>query len=219
MNTKAYVLFVPVEFPHGVAPGEGSGFNRLFIARDGNGDPVLRGSGLAGALRRSYSKRSGKTSEEVDSLFGEANDQNDIGRESTIRVSDAKIKIGKQGTVNRMHNLRSRHTGVVVDGGLYSVESCPPASHAMICIRFDPLPGSSELTKVTVEEIAQLFHDGFFVGGSRARGVGLVKVQPNSAPQFKEYDLSQPESYAAWLNDDYGWRANNSKPTGVQEIE
>ena len=49
--SHVHALTFVLEFPYGVAPGEGSDYNVLRIAKNGAGTPVLRGSSLAGVLR------------------------------------------------------------------------------------------------------------------------------------------------------------------------
>ena len=65
MNWNILRLSVPVEFPAGAAPGAGRDGNASYIARDGRGAPVLRGSALAGALRRAWCRAAGRTAKDA----------------------------------------------------------------------------------------------------------------------------------------------------------
>ena len=47
MTSRIHGLLLPLVFPAGVAPGEGGDYNILTIARNGKGEPVLRGTALA----------------------------------------------------------------------------------------------------------------------------------------------------------------------------
>ena len=52
MTSRIHGLLLPLVFPAGVAPGEGGDYNILTIARNGKGEPVLRGTALAGACAK-----------------------------------------------------------------------------------------------------------------------------------------------------------------------
>ena len=51
MNIDRFLIILPLVFPEGIAPGAGSGYNRIHLARNGLGEPILRGTSLAGVLR------------------------------------------------------------------------------------------------------------------------------------------------------------------------
>ena len=50
MIRRIHRVFLPLRFPDGIAPGEGSDYNTLIVARNGRDEPVLRGTALAGSV-------------------------------------------------------------------------------------------------------------------------------------------------------------------------
>ena len=107
-------LAITLAFPVGLSAGAGQAGNRLIIARDGRGRPVLRGTALTGALRHAWTERYG--AEQADSWFGSACDETgrELRHESPLRVPDIVLDAGKSHDVERTHNLMNRHTGAVL---------------------------------------------------------------------------------------------------------
>ena len=71
-----YRIYGKAVFPEGIAPGEGKGLsNILLAARNGNNQPVLRGTALAGALRSAFDALGEKYG--ADKWFGRAHDKGD----------------------------------------------------------------------------------------------------------------------------------------------
>ncbi|MCO6454199.1 MAG: hypothetical protein J5I93_02685 [Pirellulaceae bacterium] len=69
MTRRIHGLRLPLVFPSGLAQGEGSDYNTLRIARDGQGRPVLRGTSLAGALRHAWWQLHSEAGLEGDELL------------------------------------------------------------------------------------------------------------------------------------------------------
>jgi hypothetical protein len=144
MSRRIHVLALPLIFPAGLAAGESGSDNRLTIARDGLGRPLLRGTSLAGRLRQVWRRRmlrmhdASAVDAAVTRFFGSAagDDEDAEAREtigSPLRVGDVSLNISLDAknsstVVERTHHLRDRHTGVVADGGLFSLEACPPGT-------------------------------------------------------------------------------------------
>lgn len=227
MSKRIHLLQLNVEFPSGIAPGEDAAFNHLRVARNGRGDTVLRGSSLAGAIRNAWRKklvRSGLTTAQVDDrvtwFFGRASGDEDdfgIGDPSPLQVSDCVLNAGKVSTSIRTHHLRNRHRGTVVDGGLFSLETCPPGTHTNISFWLTDNSLSQEEATDFLKTLIGLFREGLTLGGKSARGVGSVKLAGPAA--YRVYDLTQADGYAEWLDDHSKWRQNPSIVLGKQSLE
>jgi CRISPR/Cas system CSM-associated protein Csm3 (group 7 of RAMP superfamily) len=214
MNRRIHKLFVPLVFPAGIAPGEGSHYNRLRIARNGVEQPVLRGTALAGALRHAWSRHLGRQGlppkgikAQVARFFGEAlsQDAEASGVESRLQVGDCVLDIGSSALAVRTHHLRNRHTGVVADGGLFSLEVCPPETVAALTLWLRDDADSPDEAIDFLKILAGLLQSGLTLGGNSARGIGFVRVQPPMV--YRAFDLTQAEGCTAWLDDHRAWRA------------
>ena len=224
MNRRVHALFVPVQFPAGIAPGEGGDFNTLTVARNGQGQPVLRGTSLAGALRHAWRKHlqlaglEGEPLEdEVKCVFGYAlGDDDGFGEPSRLQVSDCVLNTGAgdgRGTVMRTHHLRHRHRGSVADGGLFSLEACPPGTYATIALWLQDDDQASDEATAFLEAIVHFLAAGMTLGGKSARGVGMTRLAGD--PVYRCYDLTDLKDHAAWLDDQFAWRADAAKiPAG-----
>lgn len=211
-----------LQFPAGIAPGEGAEFNTLTIARDGNGDPVLRGTALAGALRNAWTQHLVQSDGNADAaeaaareIFGFASDDESGGNaESRVRVGDAVIQTGSQPTVTRTYHLRNRHTGAVVDGGLFSLEACPRGSSTIVAIWLhddDESPGRST---EFLQTLVGLLQSGITLGGKSARGIGIVQLDP-AETVYRIYDLTNAEDHAQYLDDFRQWKSpQKNRPGG-----
>jgi len=210
-----HALFVPVVFPSGIAPGAGSDQNVLLMARDGQGQVILRGSAIAGALRHawhSYMKQFQPEGLQDDEayFFGVAA-HHQGGQESALRVMDAPLKMEAPGGLLRTHHLRNRHTGAVVDGGLFAMQAAPPQTTAVLSFF---LRDVSTVPEPGREFLALLLHllDGLILGGKPARGVGLVRIAAD--PAYHIFDLTDVNAYAAWLDLDRQWSEKRTFPPG-----
>jgi CRISPR/Cas system CSM-associated protein Csm3 (group 7 of RAMP superfamily) len=225
MNRSVHALFVPVEFPAGIAPGEGGDFNTLTVARNGRGQPVLRGTSLAGALRHAWRKHLRNSGLEGESLedavkcvFGYAlgDDDGFGGEPSRLQVGDCVLHTGaagEGGTVMRTHHLRDRHRGSVAHGGLFSLEACPPGTHATIALWLQDDDQTPDEAPAFLEAIIQFLASGMTLGGKAARGVGMTRLARD--PVYRCYDLTDLKDHAAWLDDQFAWRADSAKiPAG-----
>lgn len=202
MSKIIYGLYLPLVFPEGLAPGCGSDFNTLLLARDGKNRPVLRGTALAGALRHAC----GKTLETA--FFGSScGEELDEGSPSRLKVPDVPLRFDpkKSPEDTRTHHLRNRHTNVVLDGALFSLESCPPGTlaEALLWLDGDSAPESKVQDEAFISRIASFFAEetgGFLLGGSAARGIGRAIFQPGKNPLYCVFDFSNAKDLGTYLN-------------------
>jgi CRISPR/Cas system CSM-associated protein Csm3 (group 7 of RAMP superfamily) len=213
-----------MEFPAGIAAGEGSDYNLLTLARNGKGEPVLRGTALAGALRHAWKRhlqRAGLSEDdaedEVKNIFGYAlGDEDLFGSEkkvdSLLQVNDCVLRAGAQQIIVRTHHLRNRHTGVVAHGGLFSLEACPPGTTTTAVLWLRDEGETADAALDLLRTIVGLLHGGITLGGKAARGIGLARLIGTAT--YRIYDLTNPETYGQWLDDHRAWRAAGTLPTG-----
>ncbi len=187
-----------LHFEHGLAAGDGSFGNEMLLARDGRGRLVLRGTSLAGVLRGAWEKScSEKSGSDVEARFGSSAEN---GSPSPLVVPDVEIKTNGVDAIRRTHHQRCRHTGSVLEHGLYSIEYAPPKSTAEITLWFHDRDGDGE---EFLKELAVLFRRGLILGGNSNRGVGLAQGRDF---RCTVYDLTDRNDYAAYLDDHYAWR-------------
>jgi CRISPR/Cas system CSM-associated protein Csm3 (group 7 of RAMP superfamily) len=221
MTRRIHALFWPLVFPAGIAAGESGDYNLLRLARDGVRRPVLRGSALAGALRHAWGRYLARTglrgAELVDKIrqfFGYAlGDAAADNQDSPLQVSDCLLDTGQAGVVTRTHNLRDRHSGTVADGGLFSLETCPPQTRTTAALWLRDDAPQNDAARGLLTTLTAFVRRGLPLGGKTARGIGLTRLA--GPPMYRVYDLSQIADYAAWLDDDRAWRVDKSRlPVG-----
>lgn len=196
-NSKkiAYALYLPLFFPEGIAPGCGSTYNRLLLARNGQGHPVLRGTALAGALRHAYDAQS----RGADAYFGSAKGQE--LKPSRLKFQDSRL-ILPDSIDYRTHHQRNRHTGVVLDGALFSLESCSPRTESETVLWLESDEETRENDREFLAQIVRFFSPrsgGFYVGGNVARGIGRAVLRKENPARLRVFDLSKPDDWAAWF--------------------
>lgn len=213
-----YRISGDIYFPEGIMPGEGRQSNVLSVARDGLGRPILRGTSLAGALRSEYSALFSKKDfklpdnikgeeynhkKSVDYWFGRPlESKDDVSEDSRVIVADMVLYTGKSRETVRTHNIVNRHTGVVIDHGLFSMESLPPGTSAKLLIYINPRnslkygsdtqssdKNSTDDTSsadrsfandsffdetLILEALRNILGSGITLGGNRNRGVGRL---------------------------------------------
>ena len=214
MTRRIHALCLKLEFPSGIAPGEGGDYNILTIAKNGKGQPVLRGTSLAGALRHAYGKylrraqrlKAVEADQQVKQYFGYAlgDGESAGGIESPLQVSNSILHTGSSGLVARTYHLRNRHTGAVADGGLFSLESCPPGTTATVAIWLRDDGESPDTAVDFLRTLVGLLQGGITLGGKSARGIGLARLR--ETPSHRTYDLTDLQAHAAWLDDYRAWR-------------
>ncbi|MFO0903754.1 MAG: RAMP superfamily CRISPR-associated protein [Pirellulales bacterium] len=216
MPHRIHLLTLPLVFPAGLAAGEDGRDNRLAIARNGAGEPVLRGTSLAGRLRRAWRKRWQSTpdvdvDERVERFFGRAadNDADSKDTASRLRVSDVVLNISRHAqhkatVIERTHHLRDRHTGVVADGGLFSLEACPPGTTGQVVLWLRDMDDSPTESLGFLATIVELFERGATLGGKSARGIGAAHL--NGQVGYRAYDLKDADQHARYLDDQLAWR-------------
>jgi len=199
-----------LRFPSGVSAGEGHEGSRMLVARDGQQRPVLRGTALAGVLRSAYACEH----QDGSDWFGEACEAGDEAcRSSRLVVEDTVL--GKPADVlTRTFHARDRHTGTVLDGGLFSMEATPPETSCRAVLWLEATDADdADADRGFLESLAVLFRDGLTVGGRSNRGVGLAELTPKGAC-LRCYDLDDLEDHAAWLDDRRSVRTGESASPG-----
>lgn len=215
MNGKIYRIAGTLVFPQGLAVGEGRDSNVISIARDGRGEPVLRGTSLAGALRAQY--RSLQEGNDEDQWFGEALDGNDdTGRDSLVVVADIALNCGKSGSSVRTHNLVNRHTGAVADQGLFSLEQLPPETAGELRLYVDTR-GTGGSGEGFVQSLLDILGNGLTLGGNRNRGIGSAQCKDNTVT-VNEFDITTLAGYGAWMDARFADRKGTGVPGGVARI-
>jgi CRISPR/Cas system CSM-associated protein Csm3 (group 7 of RAMP superfamily) len=206
MTTTVHRLTLPLVFPEGISMGASRERNSLVLATDGTDRPVLRGSALAGALRGAWVRA--HSEEDARRWFGRpvgdaASD--DGGTPSPLRVPDSTIDGGNMGVVVRSHNARDRHTGAVVDGGLFTVASCAPGARATPVLW---LHASEPDSRAFLAQLVGLFDAGLTLGGAASRGVGRAVVdRSGTGPRYRSFELTRAEDLGSWLDEHRAWRA------------
>lgn len=207
-----------LSFEQGISVGCGSSLNILEIDRDGLERPVLRGTSLAGILRSRLQHdfpNNGDSPNEPSAAgrhwFGYAvdGDQASTQSESVVRIADSVLNLPTNPTI-RTHHTRNRHTGVVAQRGLFSLESCPPGTdtHCTLWIR-EPATHADDIVPANVADflawLNATLQDGILVGGRKARGIGLGRLVDGSITYYA-FDLSDPKQYANRIQVDRAWR-------------
>ncbi|MEE9170932.1 MAG: RAMP superfamily CRISPR-associated protein, partial [bacterium] len=214
VSRRIHSLFLTLEFPEGIAPGEGGDYNVLMLARNGKDQPVLRGTALAGALRHAFWQHLEDTGNpepeaEVRAFFGYASGNDNEAandQESRLKVSDSVLDIGKSTVMTRTHHLRHRHTGSVADAGLFSMELCPPGTKTTAALWLQDDQEEPEDATRFLSVLVECLAHGIALGGNAARGIGRV-ILPDLGV-YRRYELAKVEDHAAWLNDHRAWRQN-----------
>jgi CRISPR/Cas system CMR subunit Cmr4 (Cas7 group RAMP superfamily) len=204
MNWNILRLSVPVEFPAGAAPGAGRDGNACYLARDGRGRPVLRGSALAGALRSGWRRATERPAADAEHWFGNAsNATSRTGSASRIAVHDVALATDGQDSDRRTHNAIDRHTGAPIDGGLFTVEAIAPGTIGTVLLTVRATAAEvAEATEV-LSEILGMLKRGVQVGGSTARGIGIMRTR-TERESFRHFDLAKLDDYAGWLDEQHG---------------
>lgn len=218
MTQRMHGLFLPLVFPTGVAPGEGGDYNTLTVARNGQDKPVLRGTAIAGALRHAWQRhlvRMGYVEKSLDDqvahFFGYSlgDDSSAAGTESSLQVGDSILDIGNVGVVTRTHHLRNRHTGTVADGGLFSLQACPPGTKTTLALWLRDNEDSPDEAAAFLRLLVGFLERGIPLGGKAARGIGIARLCGQAT--YRVYELSDIDDYATWLDDRRAWRLDARK--------
>lgn len=223
MTSFIHRLLVPVVFPHGICPGEGKDANLIIVARDGRGQPLLRGSALAGALRHAYSALRSRAQE--NKWFGNALDGEDEAP-SPLRVYDAPITFSTSAADETLHLFRThiainRHTGSVLDGSLFSLEVLPPGSSATLCFWLrqddnDVTPQQNdpvEHAKNFLADLLLILSSGLTLGGNSARGIGRVELSGKAL--YRIFDTTKLDQQVELLNEHRAWRLGSLPSSGT----
>lgn len=205
MKDHVLRLELKLVFPEGLHPGENRNGNHAFIARDGKGHPVLRGTALAGTLRHAWED---KHPSDHNTWFGNALDADSIDRNSSpLRVQDMVLNTGSANTSVRTHIALDRHRGSVIDGGLFSLEALPPGTQARQVLQLEIFDDQKVEAKTFLQSLVTLFDNGLSLGGNSARGLGRVVLESSS---YREFNLKDIQQRALWLNEMYALRHDST---------
>ncbi len=232
MSNRIHALFLQLDFPSGIAAGEGGDFNRLVVARNGRNEAILRGTSLAGVLRHRWRRTlqhqglaGEQLSQRISQFFGQSqsakSNQDSRGEASRLRVSDSVLTdaMGQplSQSIERTHHLRNRHTGAVADGGLYSLEACPPGSQAIAALWLEEDdPVESDDVSHFLETIVSWFDRGLRLGGKSNRGLGLARLAGPAI--YRAYDLTDLDQHAQLLDDRIAWKNDRRKIPGGSKL-
>jgi len=211
VSKYAYRISGTVNFPEGVMPGEGGESNILTVAKNGRDKPVLRGTSLAGALRAGLYERD-KVNAEY--WFGkELKSGEDKSDDSRIIVADMILNTGSSTITNRTHNHINRHTGAVIEKGLFSIESLPPDTTGKLLVYINSRASDNDTEESEfIKVIGAIFGNGLTLGGNRNRGIGRLECL--DALVLHSFDISTVAGYAAWMNARYADRTGSSVASG-----
>ncbi len=211
MNRLVYRISGSVTFPEGVMPGEGGESNILTVARNGLNKPVLRGTSLAGALRAMFPEK------QANYWFGKKLEPGEQkSDDSRIIVADMVLNTGNATITNRTHNHINRHTGAVIEKGLFFIESLPPDATGKLLLYINSRSngkGAEELE--LIEKISTIFGTGLTLGGNRNRGIGRLECTDDLF--LHRFDISTVDGYAEWMNARYADRTGN-QVTGGEKL-
>lgn len=197
-NTRTvYAFSVPLVFPEGLSVGSSGKNNKIEIERNGRGNPVLRGSSLAGVFRSEFGKYcdEGKTAY----CFGRALEHDAERQESRVVFFDLEF-IDK--TEESMHNFICRHTGSVSqkDQGLFSLERIASGAEAVLRFYFQAQEDrDGNRDRDYVDTIINILQSGLSFGGSQARGIGHARIKGDSF-LMKSFDLKTEDGFAGFLD-------------------
>ena len=208
--SKVYKITANVTFPEGVAPGAGSSSNKQIVATNGKDETVLRGTALSGVLRTAYAQYKGykSTDDEVNQWFGTGLEGHREG-DSHIQVTDAIIAC--KAVNERTHNMVNRHTGAVAKGALFTLESLPPMSKALLSFTLKDGAGEEEQYETFKKDLATILSSNLLVGGSSNRGIGRMVL--NGEVLCQSFDLSNSDGVADFMDAEY-----KERTSGVQLV-
>lgn len=203
---KCYALYLPLIFPEGLSVGAGSDYNVLKLALDGKSRPIFRGTSMAGVLRHAYEDIDNQN---VELFFGMGEGDESYSRQpsdekaSRIEIPDCVLEFPgtKTNSNTRTHHLRNRHTGTVLDKGLFSIQACLPGTTSGCVIWLNPCDCTTEAAEDFLQTLVGMFDKvggGLIVGGNSARGVGRAILKEDA--KFQSFDLSDPQQYGRYLH-------------------
>lgn len=194
-----YAMYIPLVFPEGFAIGGQKGSSNFSeIERNGENQPVIRGTTLAGLLR-SAAEDEPAFDEVLEDYFGYPLDSG-LGRgESRLIFSDSAVI--NYSTNISTHNLINRHTSstLTLGKGLFSLERVSAGAQADVFIRLNSDGRNEEKDRELLNFLAGQLNGGIFIGGSSNRGVGRCLVRGNQIG-LARFDMRDADSVANYLD-------------------
>ena len=214
-----YAFSVPLIFPEGLSVGSSGKNNKIEIERNGRGNPVLRGSSLAGVFRSEITKYYDE--DKAAYFFGRALDRKEERQESRVVFFDLEFA---NETEESMHNLICRHTGSVSteDKGLFSLERIASGSVTVLRFYFRAEKDWEDNNRDLISTLIKILQRGLSFGGSQARGTGRALVNGNSF-QMKRFDLETEDGFAGFLGltyaDNWDWKDGETIPAKGSDVD
>ncbi len=192
-----YVVKASLFFPEGFSIGGNGKSNRLEIERDGYGNPVIRGSSIAGLLREEV-RKDPRFGELCEWYFGKPLERNSDRSESRLIFFDTPLK---NLTDESMHNQICRHTGSVseINKGLFSMEKVAPGAKGELFFCLNTFPEDQDDDEALLEFLAECLNGGVLFGGNTNRGGGRCFLEENRI-FCERFDLARMEESAAYLD-------------------
>ena len=92
----------------------------------------------------------------------------------------------------------------MIDGGLFSLEACPPGTTTMAVLWLCDDENSADAAVDFLQTLVAMLSGGITLGGKAARGIGLAQL--NGSPVYRVYDLASVQDHAAWFDDRRAWQ-------------
>lgn len=165
------------------------------FCRDGLQRPLLRGSGLAGALVATLRQLRGPVPPEISG-------SKDGAESSVWRFYHSHCE-GPAPMAYRQHVAINHRTGAAEDGALFNVETLPPGTRWSFLLEVDTRrqPSAADLAR---DALAQWQQGRCFLGREVARGMGWLRLQGLQEYQLQIADADQwPHAEAADRYPDY----------------
>ncbi|MDA1230614.1 MAG: RAMP superfamily CRISPR-associated protein [Planctomycetota bacterium] len=208
MNNHIQRVAMPICFPSGVRIGAGKESGNLLVqARDGQGQFVLPGSALAGAVRHALQAACAEGEDFLADWFGSHRKYSNELVSSRVKFADSRLCVGKstsEGVRIRTHNAIDRHRGAPVDGGLFSMESLPAGTTTTLSITVASTKQEADVARDLLQKIVSLFDQGITLGGGAARGIGRAVLSGEA--MWKAWSLTELDQHADWLDDCFRYK-------------
>ncbi len=159
----------------------------LVLVRDGQGNPVIPGTSLAGALR-AWAEFAFRDNQILYEVFGYEESGSDSGAASRLVVSDGVL--GTNNTQTQTHTAIDRWSGAAYAGTLHSREVIPRGSTITFTLELDS--SSPDEQALVGHLLSALSEPGEIdLGAAKTRGLGEVQL---TGCEIREEDWSSRDS-------------------------
>ena len=185
---------VRVVSPLAISTGQSDGVIDSMIMRNGNGQPMIPGTSIAGVIRHII--RANYNSQIADLIFGYIDDKPEA-HQSMIVIDDIILENAE--LVLRDGVAIDGITGTAIQGGKYDYEAVDRGAigkiQIEITIRQQWQEQQEEIEEI-VKAIANQLVSGINLGGHTSKGLGQVNCKD---VKVYFYDFTQPQALNAWL--------------------